>query len=544
MADEDEKDFHPADEATEIVSPDDIRRPLPEEEGMEELEEGPEEFPSRALEPVEQPEKKPEAEEAEESYTHPMAKGLNAGSLRDRVSAALLDCCCLGYLYWVTLFCYHFVVFKEIFRPIPIHGKHAIILHTLYFLLCFLYFFISEGVFFTTLGKFFCHLSVRNAYGKPPSLFAIALRNILKPLDYALLILPTWVLMEKTKYRQRLGDLVASTVVVKHLSNPPRIANVEGKTTSASIRVLIGFIDLLFLAAWLGGFLLWIDPKTPEFSTIIVLLLPLLYLLWKLIWEGVFQTTIGQWIFGCRLAKENGSRIGFPEAMIRAVFAPIDFVFFLSLFLSSKNQTGTDHMAGTIVVHVKRSWGFLMSLSVALIIMGAVWFAGLSNPRNFLIRRSLDLSFLVKVFSVEIGGRLPGSDQQGLLIERFSYLEQDRTTPRHSAEFKPGETIFFSFDVSGFAIRNKEAWIQEDLTVRYPNNTIGFRQENIVDFHQLLKNPEMPLEIVNTLSLPPTAQPGHYTLVIVLHDRFSDIHLTEQRTFRIVPAENNLTPPP
>lgn len=532
MADDKEK-FIPPDEATEIVSPSDQREALAEEGEAPEEEIQEEEAPKREEEPE---------EESEESFTRPLARGLIPASLRDRAAAAFLDILTLGYLYWVILFCYHYIVYKELFRPLPTHGKHGIAFHSIYLVLCFLYFFVAEGVFFTTLGKFFCRLSVRNSMGRPPSLFAVALRNLLRPLDYALLLLPTWILMEKTRNRLRLGDLAASTVVVKHLGNPPQLSPVEGKTASASARIFMGIVDLALLAGWLAGWALWIDPKRPELSTVIVLLSPLLYLLWNLVWEGGFQNTVGQWIFGCKLVREDGTRIGFPEALLRSIFAPLDPTFFLSLFLSSKNRTGADHISGTAVVHVKRSWSFLMVLSVALLVVGAVWFAGFSNARSFLVRRSLDVRFLVKVFSVEVGGRTKDSEQKGLLIERFSYLEQDRATPRHSAEFKPGETIFFSFDISGFAIRDKEAWMQEDLTVRYPNNTIGFRQENIVDFHQLLKNPEMPLEIVNTLSLPPTAQPGHYTLVIVLHDRFGDTHLTEQRTFRIVPVEGVSAP--
>ena len=65
-------------------------------------------------------------------------------------------------------------------------------------------------------------------------------------------------------------------------------------------------------------------------------------------------------------------------------------------------------------------------------------------------------------------------------------------------------------------------------------SNLSLLKENIVDFHQHLKNPEVPLQIVNTLSLPANAEPGNYTLVISLHDRFANRHLTQQRTFQVV----------
>lgn len=460
--------------------------------------------------------------------------GLNLGTLKDRIAAGFLDLLVLGYLYWGCLLAYNFVVWRQLLRPFPV-GTHALVFHALFGLTAFLYFFVSEGVFFTSLGKFFARLSVRSATGEAPSLLAVAIRNLLRPLDYLLLVLPTWVLLEKTARRQRLGDWLARTAVMRHYGRAPTRLVVGGQTASASLRMAAGVIDFLFAAAWIGGILLFVDYQRPVFSFLLFLLVPVFYLIWHVGWDALFQTTAGLWLFGLRLAQEDGSPIGFTQGMLRALFRLFDTnpIGWGILFLSKKNQRPSDLAAGTVAVHARRIWHPLIGIGVSLILVATVWFTGLVNPRNYLTP-FFKLDFLSKVFTINIGGgpNIPAS--QGLFVKRFNYLLPDRKTMRPSAEFKAGETIYFSFDVTGFTVRNSEAWIQENLTVRYPDNNIGFKQENIVDFHQLLKDPEMPLEIVNTLALPANAAPGHYTLVMLLHDRFSDKQLTEQRTFLVV----------
>lgn len=521
MADEKEKE-----EITEMVPQHEIEGAFPEETPL----------PSREVSDTRtylRP--KEESESASLAAPEEAAGGLFLGSLRDRIAASLIDLLALGYLYWGTFFIYNAIGWHEFLRPFHTQGKHAILFHAVYLFLCFLYFFVSEGVFFTTPGKFFCRLSVRNKKGEPASLLAITVRTLLRPLDYILSFLPTWMLLEKTPWRQRLGDLLSGTVVMKQPAKAtPRLA-VGGKIASGSARAVIALLDLALLAGWLAGFGLWIDFKRPEYSFLIVLLAPVIYLIWNIVWDGFFHCTLGQWIFGCRLVSEEGAPPAFSQAFLRALLKPIDLFFLLNVFASNRNQSGSDLAAGTVVIHAKRSWGHLIAVAVGLAMVGAVWFVGAANPRNFL-SPSFQIDFLPKVFEIKTGGGVPlALRQKGIFLKRFSFLEEDRMIPRDSAEFKPGETVYFSFDVSGFAIRNSEAWVEEDLIVRYPNTEIGFKQESMVNFHQKLKNPEMPLEIQNTLGLPPNAQPGFYTLVIVLHDRFSDHHLTEQRTFRVLP---------
>ncbi|OGQ44692.1 MAG: hypothetical protein A3H42_05135 [Deltaproteobacteria bacterium RIFCSPLOWO2_02_FULL_46_8] len=482
-----------------------------------------------------------EAEDKEEEEVTPISQvGFRVASLRDRMASGLFDFLVLFYIYFGALLGYNYVIWREFLRPFPAQSNHVTIFHAIFVLFCFLYFFVSEGVFFTSLGKFFSRLSVTKKNGESPSLFAIILRNFFRPLDYLFLILPTWILLEKLKLRQRIGDIIAGTTVQKHRCAPSQHFTLFGNTASATVRLITGTIDLLFSMAWIGGICLLIDYQRPIFSFLVILLIPLFYLLWHVTWETLFNTTVGQWIFGCQLSQEEGSPVGFTEVMLRSFFKLFDTnpLGWAILYLSSHNQKPSDFVAGTFVVYAKRSWKVAIGVVLSIAVIAGVWAVGLTNPRNYL-SPFFKIDFIPKIFTIRVGGRAgvapsPGA-AQNLFIRRFSYVMPDRTTLRPSAEYKPGETIYFSFDVTGFTVRNNEAWIQEDLTVQYPDNAVGFKQENIVNFHQMLKNPEIPLEIVNTLALPPNAQPGHYTLVLILHDRFSDHHLTEQRTFLVAP---------
>ncbi|MBI4223883.1 MAG: RDD family protein [Deltaproteobacteria bacterium] len=474
----------------------------------------------------------------EEEPTPLPPTGLNIGHLRDRAAAALFDILLLGYLYAGGALVYNFIVWRELLRPLPWSGNHGFIFHLLFGLLFFLYFFIQEGVFFTTIGKLFARLSVRDTMGRPAGLLAVAVRNLLRPIDLLLAGLPLWFLLEKFPHQQRLGDLAAGTVVMKHFKRAPKRLPVAGYTASASLRLIAGMIDLCFALFWIGGVVLFVDDAEPLFSLMVLAAVPVFYLIWHLVWEGMLQTSPGLWIFGLKIVGEDGSPIGFTQGFLRALFRLFDSNPFgwATLFLSSKNQRPSDLAAATVVVHAKRAWNIFIALGVSLGLMGGIWIAGLTNPHNFLTP-FFKLDFLKSAFTVRVGGmeQTPEARGRGLFIKNLTFLEDDRTTPREETIFKPGQRIFFSFDATGFTVRDNEAWVQEDLTVRYPNHSIGFKQETIVDFHQRLKKPDQPLEIVNTLILPADAKPGYYTLVISLHDKLSDQHLTEQRSFRVAP---------
>jgi uncharacterized RDD family membrane protein YckC len=74
--------------------------------------------------------------------------------------------------------------------------------------------------------------------------------------------------------------------------------------------------------------------------------------------EGQFGATPGKWLFGLRVLRENGAKIGFVESIIRnipkvvgnSVFLVIDVLLMLLVFNKDK-QRGFDKIARTIVVY-------------------------------------------------------------------------------------------------------------------------------------------------------------------------------------------------
>jgi uncharacterized RDD family membrane protein YckC len=90
-----------------------------------------------------------------------------------------------------------------------------------YILLVFAYFFILEARFSSTIGKRLLGLLVVDSAGQPITLRAALLRNLLRFID----ALPCFyllggVIMFLMPQRQRIGDLVAQTLVVRHISVP------------------------------------------------------------------------------------------------------------------------------------------------------------------------------------------------------------------------------------------------------------------------------------------------------------------------------------
>ncbi|HUC60864.1 MAG TPA: RDD family protein [Alphaproteobacteria bacterium] len=79
-----------------------------------------------------------------------------------------------------------------------------------------LYFIVMEATLGATLGKLIVKLRVVNeADGSPIGWRASVVRNVLRIADGAFLYLVGFILVLATKKRQRLGDLVAGTVVTR-----------------------------------------------------------------------------------------------------------------------------------------------------------------------------------------------------------------------------------------------------------------------------------------------------------------------------------------
>jgi len=85
--------------------------------------------------------------------------------------------------------------------------------------LCFAYFLVLEANWGATLGKFATNLRVvRENDGGPIGWRAALLRNLLRPIDGLVLYLVGFIAICMSPKRQRVGDKVAGTIVVRRVA--------------------------------------------------------------------------------------------------------------------------------------------------------------------------------------------------------------------------------------------------------------------------------------------------------------------------------------
>jgi uncharacterized RDD family membrane protein YckC len=97
-----------------------------------------------------------------------------------------------------------------------LNGLPALVLFILLVFSVFLYYTLMEGYLGRTLGKMLFGIKVvREDHGGVPGLGAAALRTVLRLIDGILFYAVAFVSVQVTEKNQRLGDMVADTLVVR-----------------------------------------------------------------------------------------------------------------------------------------------------------------------------------------------------------------------------------------------------------------------------------------------------------------------------------------
>lgn len=81
----------------------------------------------------------------------------------------------------------------------------------------FFYFIFFEAFFGWTIGKKIFKLQVVNTRGNKPSWSSVIVRNLFRPLDFTGFYLLGLIFVTYTANSQRIGDLLAHTMVVESL---------------------------------------------------------------------------------------------------------------------------------------------------------------------------------------------------------------------------------------------------------------------------------------------------------------------------------------
>lgn len=103
--------------------------------------------------------------------------------------------------------------------PENIEGLFSAILIMIFFPLA--YYIILEGTKGATLGKMICGIHVVHEDGTPCDIPSAIIRNLLRLVDGLFGYLVGAIIIWNFDKKQRLGDIVAKTVVVKKIKNKP-----------------------------------------------------------------------------------------------------------------------------------------------------------------------------------------------------------------------------------------------------------------------------------------------------------------------------------
>lgn len=467
------------------------------------------------------------------------AGGYILASFKDRLAAFVIDGMILYGFYWFLLILYRSLAIGEAAGPIPARGWHGIIFNGIFILIAFLYFFILETVFFASPGKLVCRLSIRDTSGEHATVSGIFMRNLFRIVDLILFLLGIGaVILEKTAWHQRLGDLIGHTVVIKKLSKSPRRYSITlDMLASASGRLGAFIVDAALFGAFCFGYLLLLNPDEPLLSMLMVVMLPVFMLLYFSLLEGLTGTSVGKLIFGYSICHEDGSSIDLGSAIIRSLFRPLDNnpFGFICVLLSIRKQRPGDIAAQTLILKVGRQLKGLFGAVAAILLVFVVLLAGMENQNNFL-SETFNVNFLPAIDLKTSRAFGPQSRQQFLSIKQFTFAVTTPEQTRKPAIYEPGEKVFLTFYVSGYETKKAKTWIQEDLLVRYPDDSIGLKLENVIDFYQTLTSDE-PVKLTNNISLPKNALPGRYTVTITIRDKNSGRQLKEQRFFYVTAGQ-------
>lgn len=456
--------------------------------------------------------------------------GKHPATVSERFAAAGIDAAILWCAYWLAVGCANRLLHGTWVGMVPTRGWKGAAFHGLFGLAVLLYYTITEAVLLATPGKLACGLTIRRVDGSEPRFFPILIRTLCRPIDLVVGLL--WV--EWTAHAQRLGDLLAGTVVLTARPSTPAPRPVTASQLAGTPgRLAAGLIDTAILCTLAGGLTLLLTPQRPIMSHWLLVTLPITVTLFVACMEFATETSAGKWLCGYRLRRENGTRIGLHQAVLRTLFLPVDFVGLgpLAIALSPRRQRLGDAVAGTVVLHAPRRWPGAIGCVLSIACASAVAYVGWQNPGNWGRNPAFQWTFVPRLDAYPdwpIATRPP----EPFAITQIRFAAGDPKTLRPAAVFLPGESVFLVFEVHGYTKVDREVWIQEDLAVRNPDGSFGLRQENLIEYNKLLRTLG-GIELQNNVNLPLDAAPGKYAVFIHVRDRLAKTFVAAQAEFEV-----------
>ncbi len=457
---------------------------------------------------------------------------LRLATLKERFAAFLADgIFCLYGVLALDFLLQHFLQ-GRITTQLYFEGMNQILYASTSLAFIFLYFFLFEAIFTATPGKMLARLTIHKKKGGSPSLIAILTRNVFRFIDLPLFFITGIGLMEATRRRQRLGDVLASTIVLRKISFEGRRVNPDEAICSGATRRTFAWSIDLFLTATFGyGLLSLLPSHRPLWSMAGLHLLPLMIILTLTLCEFLFQATVGKTLFGMKVVEEDGRPASLAALLVRNLFRIMDMnpLGYLFTALSSYRQRPGDIAAGTLVVNDRRGWRSWFSIPFMFILTASVFYGGWTNPHNFFKEGRI-----VRIATFQwdpIPIMLRRLTVRGLQIEslKVGFNEEE---PNDKSIFDAGDTVYLLLAVSGYEIRNEKAWLQTDVQVLDPQGQPVLNREKMI--HEVISvGHQKVVHLATRFALNPQAIEGSYQVTVTLTDLFGNTNKVERTRFLV-----------
>ncbi len=247
--------------------------------------------------------------------------------------------------------------------------------------------------------------------------------------------------------------------------------------------------------------------------------------------EGLFGATLGKGLVGIYVRLKDGGACDLRRSFIRNIMRLIDgvavyLVGFLVAILSKSRQRIGDHLAGTVVVERKVGGLARAGLAVAWLAVVGGSFAGaywLYESPAAAPLTSAGAPGAAQRSNQPVPAAFPGRNLRAtgaLKPAGFDFLESEEGPPRPPAPYRPGDTIYISYDVVDYST-NSEG--RPKLTYRlaaFDPNGLLLNAVWTDEFDTKLPRGE-PVHGTFRLQLPLAAPAGTCSFVLEVRDEWN-----------------------
>ena len=121
-----------------------------------------------------------------------------------------------------------------------------------------------------------------------------------------------------------------------------------------------------------------------------------------------------------------------------------------------------------------------------------------------------------------------------LVVRNFQFSRQEDGNPLPVAAYRRGDTLWASFDITGYQTGEKNlVWVEYDLSVFDAENKLLYAQPQPAEDKATSFYPRRYVHAVFSLNLESAIPPGEYTIVLVVRDRLGNQTLETGQKFSI-----------